>query len=216
MASLAAFIYGTNASNALGAIPSILSAAAGDRISASTILPIAQAAVNERTRRGASAITIPPGYYSGTISASRLQDIITVVEVAGPATSYAQNGANQNINSGNGQVQTGTTPELDPYGNPTGNQLPVYGPVPTPETITYPQVGAVSNATSFPSLVGSRIRAPHINSLINQINSSRAACTCNCNYCTCNCNYCTCNCNYACTCNCNYSDEQLKTEIEYI
>ena len=216
MASLVANVYGTNASNALGAIPSILTASPGDTISTSTILPIAQAAVNERVRRGYPNIDIPAGYYSGTIKADRLDLINTVVAVPGPGATTASNGANQNINSPNGQVIIGYNPEYDGYGNPTGNLIPVYGPVPSPETITYPQVAAVSNATSFAALVGSRIRASHINSLIIQINTSRASCTCNCNYCTCNCNYCTCNCNYSCTCNCNYSDEQVKTEIEYM
>jgi hypothetical protein len=215
MASLVANVYGTNASNALGAIPSLLTATAGQRIGETQITAIAQAAINERVRRGVAGLTIPAGYYSGTIKADRLDLINTVVAVAGPGASVASNGANQNINSSNGQVQTGTQPTYDAYGNYAGD-VPVYGPVPAPETITYPQVAAVSNATSFAALVGSRIRAPHINSLIDQINSSRAACTCNCNYCTCNCNYCTCNCNYSCTCNCNYSDEQVKTEIEYM
>lgn len=211
---LNAFIYGTNASNALGYIGGYVGTST--TISGSAITGIAQAAINERVRRGQSNIVIPAGYYSGVVSAARLDIIISSVGVAGPATSYAQNGANQNINSSNGQVITGYTPETDSYGNPTGNQIPVYGPVPQPETITYPQVPAVSNATSFAALVGSKIRAVHINSLVNQINDSRIVCTCNCNYCTCNCNYCTCNCNYSCTCNCNYSDEQVKTEIEYM
>ena len=212
-----ATIYGSNSSNALGAIPSLLTATAGQRIGATQLTSIGNAAINERIRRGqTNVVSVPPGYFSGTISASAIGVMSTLVGIAGPAATTAQNGANQNINSPNGQVQTGTTPELDPYGNPTGNQLPVYGPVPQPETVTYPQAAAVGNSTSFASLVGSRIRAPHINSIIDQINSSRAACTCNCNYCTCNCNYCTCNCNYACTCNCNYSDDQVKTEIEYM
>ena len=210
---LVANIYGTNASNALGYIGGYVGTST--TISGSAMTGIAQAAINERVRRGQSNIVIPAGYYSGTVSAARLDIIITAVGVAGPAATTAQNGANQNINSSNGQVQTGTAPTYDGYGNYAGD-VPVYGPVPVPETITYPQVPAVSNATSFAALVGSRIRAVHINSLVNQINDSRIVCTCNCNYCTCNCNYCTCNCNYACTCNCNYSDEQVKTEIEYM
>jgi hypothetical protein len=213
MGSLIATVYGTNASNALGYIGGYVGTS--ETISGSAMTAIAQAAVNERVRRGQSNIVIPAGYYSGTISAARLDIIKDVVGVAGPATTAAYNGANQNINSGNGQVQTGTEPIYDGYGNYIGTQ-PTYGPVPAPETVYYYQVGAVGNATSFAALVGSRIRAPHINSLVSQINESRSVCTCNCNYCTCNCNYCTCNCNYSCTCNCNYSDEQVKTEIEYM
>ena len=209
-------VYGSNTSDALGAISSSLTATAGQRIGETQLQSIGNAAINERRRRGKTEfVSIPAGYFSGVISASAIGGLGGLVAVAGPAASQAYNGANQNINSGNGQVQTGSTPIYDNYGNYLGEGA-VYGPVPAPETITYPQVAAVGNATSFSSLVGSRIRAPHINSIIDQINSSRAACTCNCNYCTCNCNYCTCNCNYACTCNCNYSDDQVKTEIEYM
>ena len=209
-------VYGTNASNALGPIPSSLTATAGQRIGETQLQSIGNAAINERIRRGqTNIVSVPPGYFSGTISASAIGVMKDLVAVAGPAASQAYNGANQNINSPNGQIQTGTGPVYDGYGNYQG-EAPVYGPVPAPETVTYPQVAAVGNSTSFASLVGSRIRAPHINSIIDQINSSRAACTCNCNYCTCNCNYCTCNCNYACTCNCNYSDDQVKTKIEYM
>jgi len=208
-------VYGSNTSNALGAIGGYVGA--GGSISASAMTALGNAAINERIRRGqTNVVSVPPGFFSGVISASAIGVMKDLVAVDGPAASQAYNGANQNINSGNGQIIVGYTPELDPYGNPTGGQTPVYGPVPQPETVTYPQVAAVGNSTSFASLVGSRIRAPHINSIIDQINSSRAACTCNCNYCTCNCNYCTCNCNYSCTCNCNYSDEQIKTEIEYM
>jgi hypothetical protein len=213
MGSLLATPYGTNATNGVQAIGGYVGA--GYSISGSGILALAQAAVNERVRRGQSNITIPPGYYSGTISASRLQDIITVVAVAGPAQTQAYNGANQNINSSNGQVQTGTTPQYDGYGNYIG-EAPVYGPTPSPEIVYYYQQGAPNFYVSFSGLVGSTIRADHINELLNGINAARAVCTCNCNYCTCNCNYCTCNCNYSCTCNCNYSDEQVKSDVEYI
>ena len=215
LSGLTSNVYGTNGSNALGSIPSLLTANAGDRIGETQLTAIANAACTERTRRGSSLITVPAGYYAGIISASRLQDIRTVVEVAGPAATQAYNGANQNINSTNGQVVTGYTPQYDGYGALIGYS-PTYGPVATPQVVTYDQAGAVTNSTSFSVLVGVRIRATHINSLITEINSARAACTCNCNYCTCNCNYCTCNCNYACTCNCNYSDELVKSEIEYM
>jgi hypothetical protein len=211
--SLSANPYGTNASNAVGGIGGYVSA--GQLISGSAMTAIAQAAVDERVRRGQSNITIPAGYYSGTISAARLEIIKTVVQVAGPSQTQAYNGANQNINSPNGQVQTGTTPTYDAYGNYTG-ETPVYGPVPSPEIVYYYQQGAPNFYVSFSGLVGSTIQATHINLLITGINAAKAVCTCNCNYCTCNCNYCTCNCNYSCTCNCNYSDELIKTEIEYM
>ena len=204
-----ATIYGSNSSNALGPIPSLLTADVGQRIGATQLTSIGNAALNERIRRGqTNVVSVPPGYFSGTISASAIGVMSTLVGITGPAATTAQNGANQNINSSNGLEINGSTPIYDNYGNITG-YAPTYGPVRQPETITYPQVAAVGNSTSFASLVGSRIRATHINSIIDQINSSRAACTCNCNYCTCNCNY-------SCTCNCNYSDEQLKTEIEYM
>jgi hypothetical protein len=79
---------------------------------------------------------------------------------------------------------------------------------------TYPQ--APAQATAPARVSGDAISASTINALINDINNSGAACTCNCNYCTCNCNYCTCNCNYACTCNCNYSDRRLKRNIKFL
>lgn len=80
-------------------------------------------------------------------------------------------------------------------------------------------VGTVGDG--LPSLtstisVGSLITADKVNALISNLKAAGAVCVCNCNYCSCNCNYCTCNCNYACTCNCNYSDENLKTNIEYL
>jgi hypothetical protein len=186
---IVASIYGTNATNGVQAIGGYVGA--GYSISGSAMTAIAQEAINERVRRGQSNITIPAGYYSGTISAARLDIIISVVQVAGPAETQAYNGANQNINSSDGNV-------------------------PSPETVTFYQQGAPNFNVSFSGLVGSTIRADHINELLNGINAARAVCTCNCNYCTCNCNYCTCNCNYSCTCNCNYSDETLKVNVEYM
>jgi len=214
MASLTASPYGTNASNAVSGIGGYVGA--GYSISGSGILAIAQAACNERVRRGSSTITIPPGYFSGAISASRLQDIITVVAVAGPAQTQAYNGAWQGYNSSNGQYDTGgRTPVYDNYGNLIRYDV-VYASLPAPEIVYYYQQGAPNFYVSFSSLVGSTVSASHINELISGINTAKAVCTCNCNYCTCNCNYCTCNCNYSCTCNCNYSDEQIKSEIEYM
>lgn len=75
-------------------------------------------------------------------------------------------------------------------------------------TLTAPSTAGVS--------IGTLITAAKVNELINNLKVSGATCVCNCNYCSCNCNYCTCNCNYSCTCNCNYSDENLKTNIEYL
>lgn len=212
LSGLTKSIYGTNQSNAVS--HSIAQVLATDLIRESKLSAIAAKAILERSRRGGSAISLPGGYFSGQIAASRVQDIITVVDIAGPEASEAYNGANQNLNSSNGQVITGYTPEIGPYNLPTGNQIPVYGPIPQPETITYPKSPAPSIGTSFSR--GQRISSVDINTMITGINNAGAVCTCNCNYCTCNCNYCTCNCNYSCTCNCNYSDETLKANVEYM
>jgi hypothetical protein len=212
-------IYGTNASNALAGI-STVTKATGDAISGAHLLEIANAANAERTRRGGSAITIPNGYYTGRISASRIQAIRTGLEISGPAASQAYSGAG--ASSSDGYYVTGTTTGIIGYDSYYG--AAVYGPVttyallPDPSTVTFPQVSSNTGSYDYDLLyaLGSRIKAVHINDLITVINNNRAQCTCNCNYCTCNCNYCTCNCNYACTCNCNYSDEQVKTQIEYM
>ena len=218
LSGLTTSIYGTNASNAVSAYTGT-AASNGVKISEAAILAIANAANSERVRRGSAAVTIPAGYFSGTVSASRLNQIKVIMEVAGPSASQAYNGAGNGTNSSDGLVVTGYQNVLvgyDYYSNPIYQVQPIYGAVPQPQVITYPQSAAPSGAVSFASLVGAVIRASHINSLITELNSARAVCTCNCNYCTCNCNYCTCNCNYSCTCNCNYSDEQLKTEVEYM
>jgi hypothetical protein len=176
LSGLTTSVYGTNSSNAVGY--NIAEVASTDLMRENKLLDIANKAVLERTRRGGSAIQIPGGYFSGRIYGSRVQDIINVVQVAGPAATQAYN-TNGSIN-----------------------------------ITTYPQTAAPSIGVSFSK--GDQISSLNINTLIRGINNAGAACTCNCNYCTCNCNYCTCNCNYACTCNCNYSDEQVKTNIEYI
>jgi hypothetical protein len=212
LSGLTSSVYGTNASNAVAY--NMAGVASTDLMTESKLTNIAQKAIEERSRRGGSAVFLPGGYFSGQIIASRVQDIVTQVKVAGPAATKAYNGANQNINSSNGQVVTGYTPELDSYGNPTGNQVPVYGGTPAPEVITYPQAAVPVVGTSFSK--NQRISSADINVLIGAINSAGTVCTCNCNYCTCNCNYCTCNCNYSCTCNCNYSDENLKANVEYM
>jgi hypothetical protein len=212
LSGLTKSIYGTNASNAVNhGMAEVLPT---DLMRETKLVDIANKAIAERTRRGGSAIQLPASYYSGQILGARVQDIITVVQQSGPAASQAYNGAGQGVSSSNGQQVVGYTPELDSYGNPTGNQVPVYGGTTAPEVITYPQVGAPSVGTSFSR--GQRTSAADINTLIQAINSAGQVCTCNCNYCTCNCNYCTCNCNYSCTCNCNYSDETLKANVEYL
>jgi len=213
-------IYGTNSSNALNPITSLF-VGTGNAISGGRLLAIANAANDERVRRGGSAITIPTGYYSGTISASRIQAIRTAVEISGPAASQAYEGAGAGTNSSTGSFISSYTPVIvgyDYYGFPVYGPGAVYSAVAEPSVVTYPQVSTNSGSYDYDLLyaLGSRIRAVHINELLGVINNNRAQCTCNCNYCTCNCNYCTCNCNYACTCNCNYSDEQLKTQIEYM
>jgi len=213
LSGLTKSIYGSNSSNAVS--HNIAGVSSTDLFRENKLVEMANRAITERSRRGGSAIQLPGGYFSGQIVASRIQDIITVFQISGQAASEAYNGAGQGINSSNGQTQTGSTPELDSYGNPTGNQIPTYGPVPQPEVITYPQEGAPTVSTSFSK--GQRTSAADINLLIGSINNAGAACTCNCNYCTCNCNYCTCNCNYSCTCNCNYgSDIRLKENIKFI
>ena len=210
LSGLTKSIYGTNASNAAnygmaGVLPT-------DLMRENKLVDIATKAIAERTRRGGTSIQLPASYYSGQILGARVQDIITVVQQAGPAASQAYNGTGQNVSSSNGTVQTGSTTTYDSYGNPT--VTPTYGAVPVPEVITYPQSPAPSVGTSFSK--GQQISSADINVLIGAINSAGQVCTCNCNYCTCNCNYCTCNCNYSCTCNCNYSDETLKANVEYM
>jgi hypothetical protein len=184
---IASLIYGTNASNSvdygMGAVfPT-------DLIRESKLTEIANKALAERTRRGGSQVFLPGGYFSGQIIASRVQDIITNVSIAGPDATQAYNGTGQNVNSSNGLEAN-------------------------PEIITYPKAVAPSIGTSFSR--GQKTSAADINVLIGAINAAGNVCTCNCNYCTCNCNYCTCNCNYSCTCNCNYSDETVKANVEYM
>jgi len=209
--TLTSKIEGTNQTNAFDyAMPTVLST---DLMTERKLIDIATNAIAERKRRGGSPYQLPAGYFSGPILGGRVQDIITTVQVTGPLESKSYNGANQNINSSNGLVVTGSTPTYDSYGNPTGT-TPTYSPVPSPEIVTYPQSPSITVGTSFSK--GQKTSAADINVLIGAVNAAGNVCTCNCNYCTCNCNYCTCNCNYSCTCNCNYSDEQLKTEIEYI
>ena len=199
LSGLTTSVYGTNASNAISY--NISEVIGTELMRESKLLAVAQRACDERVRRGSTTITIPSGYYSGLIYGSRIQDIRTVVEVAGPAATQAYNGAGNGVNSSNGQVATGSTPNYDNYGNIV-SYTTTYTAVAQPEIITYPQAAAPTNTVTFSK--NDRISAENINTVIREINNAGAVCTCNCNYCTCNCNYCTCNCNYSCTCNCNY------------
>jgi hypothetical protein len=183
-ASIIKDIYGADASDAVsyGLAPVNNT----NKMSGGIFYNIAQTAIAERSRRGGSAVAIPSNYYTGKLVASKIQEIKTNVEIAGPATSQAYN-----TNYGGGSNS----------GNP-------------PAVTTFDQIPAPSGASNF--VRGARITSAIVNALINEINAAGAVCTCNCNYCTCNCNYCTCNCNYSCTCNCNYSDEQVKSDVEYM
>jgi hypothetical protein len=196
LSGLTTSVYGTNSSNAVSY--NISEVSSTEQMKESKLLAVAQRACDERVRRGSTTITIPSGYYSGLIYGSRIQDIRTVVEVAGPAATQAYNGAGNGTNSSNG---LGSTIIGYRYVIFRGQQ-PIYGPVDQPEVITYAQAAAPTNSISFSK--NDRISAENINTVIREINNAGNACTCNCNYCTCNCNYCTCNCNYSCTCNCNY------------
>ena len=177
-------IYGTDTSNTVS--HGLTQVNNSNKMSGAIFYNIAQKAIAERTRRGGSSVAIPSNYYTGKLFASKVQEIKTNVEIAGPATSQAYN-----TNYGGGANS----------GNP-------------PDITTYSQVAVPSGSGNF--IAGQRITSAIVNALINEINTAGAVCTCNCNYCTCNCNYCTCNCNYSCTCNCNYSDEQLKSQVEYM
>jgi len=182
-------IYGNDANNAISYnLPLIPTPAPGQRLKifGDSAQILAEIAVAEHARRGASPVTIPNDYFTGKIFASKFQFIKTTVEVPGPIESQAYN-----TNYGGGSNA----------GNP-------------PAVTTFSQVPAPSGATNF--VRGAKITSTIINALISEINTAGTVCTCNCNYCTCNCNYCTCNCNYSCTCNCNYSDELVKSEVEYL
>jgi hypothetical protein len=183
-ASITKDIYGTDASDAVS--HGLVHVNNSNKMSGGIFYNMAQKAIAERTRRGGSSVAIPSNYYTGKLFASKIQEIKTNVEVAGPAATQAYN-----TNYGGGANS----------GNP-------------PAVTTFSQIPAPSGASNF--VKGARITSAIVNALIDEINSAGAVCTCNCNYCTCNCNYCTCNCNYSCTCNCNYSDEQVKSNVEYM
>ena len=177
-------IYGTNAAD--GVSHGLAPVSTSNKMTGAIFLGMAQKASLERVRRGGSPVSIPGNYYTGKLFASKIQEIKTTVEIAGPGETQAYN---TNYGGGNNG------------GNP-------------PAITTFSQIGAPSGAPNFTS--GMKITSAIINALVDEINNAGTVCTCNCNYCTCNCNYCTCNCNYSCTCNCNYSDEQLKSEVEYM
>ena len=177
-------IYGSNASNATS--HGLIHVNNTTKTLGSIFYNIALKANAERVRRGGTSQPVPSNYFTGKLFASKIQEIKTNVEIAGPAASQAYN---TNYGGGNNA------------GNP-------------PAITTFPQVPVPSGANNF--VAGAKITSAIVNALIDEINSAGNVCTCNCNYCTCNCNYCTCNCNYSCTCNCNYSDEQLKSNVEYM
>ena len=187
-AGLVKDIYGIDANNAVSYNIDLVTSIPGQRLKifGDFAQILAQTAVAEHARRGAGQVTIPNNYYTGKILASKFQFIKTTLEIPGPAQSQAYN---TNYGGGNNAGQP-------------------------PVVTTFSQIPAPSGATNFVRCV--KITSTIINALINELNQSGTACTCNCNYCTCNCNYCTCNCNYACTCNCNYSDELVKSEVEYM
>jgi len=203
-------VYGTTTAKTVSY--SIAEVASTDLMRESKLLDIAGKAVLERQRRGVFDRSVPTGYFQGIIYGSRIQDIVTTIQVSGQDNEQAYNGAGQGTNSPWGYYQSGNTITYDNYGNPINN--PVNSPVDDPTAVTFPKAAAPSVGVSFSK--GDQISAVNINTLIRTINAAGNVCTCNCNYCTCNCNYCTCNCNYGCTCNCNYSDERVKADVEYM
>jgi hypothetical protein len=213
-------VYGTNGSDAVAY--NIAQVTTTTKIQTSKLTALANKAIEEKVRRGGTAILIPANYFSGLIYGDRIQDIRGQLERAGPAATQAYMGAGAGTNSTNGLVSTGytVTQGITGYDGYYGAAIygPVtvqtFGPVADPTPTTFPQASAPTMSYTFTR--GDKITASDINTLIAEINNAGATCLCNCNYCTCNCNYCTCNCNYACTCNCNYSDERVKTNIEYL
>lgn len=164
-------IFGTNASDAVSYnIPRITTPL--PKLTTAIFLNIAEKAVAERTRRGGSSVTIPNGYYTGKIFATKIQEIKTNVEIEGPAA-----------------VQI--------YNDYAG----LSGPNP-PATTTFPKAAAPSGSGNFSrgqrissGIINALIDEINTAGAVCLCNCNY--CTCNCNYCTCNCNYsCTCNCNY--------------------
>ena len=204
--------YGTNASNAVSYAQGGVTV--GATILSSTWSTLVTNVGNERGRRGSTPSFSGGPYTVGSIiNAALFNSIKGQLEYSGPTATQAYNGANQNINSSNGQVYSYTYYTYDSYYG-AYSTVNVYVAAPAPEVITYSAATAPTGSTAVAA--GNLITASGLNALITELNNAGAVCTCNCNYCTCNCNYCTCNCNYSCTCNCNYSDERVKTNIEYM
>ena len=214
LSGLTKSIYGTNASN--GVSYSVTSVNQQTTVTKVKLEAVWGKINDERARRGHAAVAVGTTFV-GKFERNDMTAMNTNLAVKGPGATQAYNGANQNINSSNGSYLTGYQQVITGYEYGTGVPIygyqAVYGPVPSPEVITYPQVNEPSNLADFS---GSQLSAQSVNDLITAINNAGAVCTCNCNYCTCNCNYCTCNCNYACTCHCNYSDERVKSDVEYM
>jgi hypothetical protein len=204
-------VQGTNASNATSY--SIGKVTAGvDNVTSAKFNDLTANINAERVRRGNSGF----GYsLADPIDHNHINAIKNALAITSVAMGSAYNGAWSGSNSGDGRYVASYTPIYDSYGNFTGSYTTNYAsPMPDPAATTW-YSGAV-NAPIGDIAAGTTITAAAINTIIDGITATAAACTCNCNYCTCNCNYCTCNCNYSCTCNCNYSDERLKENIEYV
>jgi len=207
-------VYGTNASNAVSyAIGSVV--ANVTQVTTAKFTELIDKTNLERTRRSVATTAIT---LSNPISYLHFNSIRSAIAVSGNAnTGEAYNDSRTNgVNSPSGAtIWDGTyTTTYDPYYAYYNPHAKVYVASITPIITTYGY--AAVSVTAAAATQYSKIYASNINLLVNDINNSGAACTCNCNYCTCNCNYCTCNCNYSCTCNCNYSDERLKENIKLV
>jgi hypothetical protein len=164
--SIITSIYGTNASNAVSySIPRI-SDSVKTRMTGAIFLNIAQKAVLERTRRGGSAVSIPNNYYSGVLYASKIQEIKTNLEIAGPSNPQAYN---------TNQSTTITTFPTAPVPSGSGNFV-------RGQKITVGIINALIDEVNAAGQV--------CTCNCNYCTCNCNYCTCNCNYsCTCNCNY---------------------------
>ena len=163
-ASVVTSVYGANASNAVA--HGLTQVSSSNKMSTAIFLNIAQKAVAERVRRGGSSITIPNNYFTGKISAPKIQEIKTNLEIAGPAQTQAYNTS--------GTVSITTFPQA---AVPTGSGNFTQG-----QKIT----SGIINALITEINTAGAICTCNCNYCTCNCNY----CTCNCNYsCTCNCNY---------------------------